>query len=101
MYHVVLAAVIVAAADVPDDGCRDLGLENEALMEEICGELRGIAKPPGATRTLKWNAPETETDPTGPTGYLIIDKAYRTDPRKTLELIERIKSAGGMRGSPN
>ncbi len=104
MYHIALAVIVLATAsgDV-DDGCGELGLESAALAEEFCEELREIARPPGNTRTLDWTDPDGgETgELTGPTGITVIDRAYRTDPRKTLELIQRIKSAGGLSGSAN
>lgn len=104
MYHIALTAIVLAAASGDmDDGCGELGLESAAQAEEFCEELREIARPPGNTRNLDWTDPEDGEAGavSGPTGITVIDRAYRTDPRKTLELIQRIKSAGGLSGSPN
>jgi hypothetical protein len=104
MYHIALAAIVLATASGDlDDGCGELGLESAAQAEEFCEELRAIARPPGTTRNLDWNNPADGEagEAAGPTGITIIDRAYRTDPRKTLELIQRIKSAGGLSGSAN
>lgn len=104
MYRIALVAIaLIAASGAAADECDELGLESPELTEEFCNALRIIAEPPGATRTILPDVPgkaEPE-DPSGPTGVGIVDRAYRADPRKTLELIKRIKGAGGLTETTN
>jgi len=83
-----------ASAGDPAEDCKELGVPNAYLAQMFCTELRALL-PPGASRGLD------ETDPALPdgadwSGIGLLRDAYRADPRKTLELIRRIKDAGGL-----
>ncbi len=97
MNRVALVVVLLAAASgARADECSELGLESTFLTQYYCGMLQETAKDPGATRG--WTPPDGEELPEE-TGIELIDRAYRADPRKTLELIKRIKGAGGLAGT--
>lgn len=95
------AATPVAAGPGPAD-CAALGLENEYLAQLFCSELEALAGLSAPTRSITQDgnpdadSPVSEWDAIG-----LIQDAYRADPRKTLELIERIKGAGGLPASEN
>ncbi len=76
--------------------CPELGLENEFLTDHFCAQLQAIAPGTGTTRSIT-----QEGNPDLPDGqdwaeFPLIQDAFRADPRKTLELIARIKGAGGL-----
>lgn len=77
--------------------CGRLGLESAYLARYFCDLLTDIAKDPGPGRGVLG-----EPDGAGAPGLPrwadieLIQDAYRADPRKTLELIKRIKGAGGL-----
>lgn len=88
----------VAATEAVE--CPDLGLENAFLSDHFCAQLLAIVPgegaPTGTTRSIT-----QEGNPDLPQGeewanFPMFQDAYRADPRKTLELIERIKGAGGL-----
>lgn len=104
MYHIALATIVLtSAAGELSDECSALGVEDAVLTQDFCDELRHIAEPHGTTRKLPWGTPEEgeAEGADGLTGIGVIDRAYRADPRKTLELIQRIKGAGGLTGTTN
>jgi len=83
-----------AVANIPD--CEIPGLGSAYLTSYFCGLFDGIANGE-ATRTL---IPDEADLPQGP-GYEwleieLLRDAYRIDPKKTLELIQRIRTAGGL-----
>ncbi|MEM9477377.1 MAG: hypothetical protein AAGA71_18965 [Pseudomonadota bacterium] len=90
---VAIVALASVAAPVQAENCAELGLTNGYLTEHFCDQLRELAGS-GTTRSM---APKDD-------GALaeqfqdieIIQDAFRADPRKTLELIERIRNAGGL-----
>ena len=84
------------AAPASADDCAIPGLSNGYLTTYFCGMFDAIVAE-GRSRTIDPDDPEW---PEGPgTEWLEIEllrEAYRVDPRKTLELIERIRTAGGL-----
>ena len=94
-----LAATLapIAAAQTADaETCEGFGIENRYLLdyfcrhaEEIIGERTRTIVPPDLSDLPEGFEPELFDIP--PLG-----DAYRVDPKKTLELIERIRSAGGL-----
>jgi len=92
-----ILAVLASASAVQADECAGLGLENAYLQEHFCAQLKSLSQPGGVTRSMG-NSGETSTsDPEADwAGIGILREAYRADPRKTLELIERIRNAGGL-----
>lgn len=90
-----LATTHVATANAD---CADLGLPSDFLTKFYCKELHAIIEENGGTRGYG----ETTSSPLDPIGdaswgdIKIVKDAHRADPSKTLELIKRIKSAGGL-----
>ena len=80
------------------EDCPDLGLESAYLTQFFCDQAAGIGAQTGSDRS-SW--PDGFPPPDDATKqpwrqFEVFDEAYRVDPRKTLELIDRIKSAGGL-----
>ena len=90
-FAIFLLAGVAAPAHAED--CSELGLTNGYLTEHFCSQLRDLAGS-GATRSMAPSADDTLADQFH--DLEIIQEAYRADPRKTLELIERIRNAGGL-----
>ncbi|MEO0991566.1 MAG: hypothetical protein AAFX00_11510 [Pseudomonadota bacterium] len=82
-----------ALAQSAEDDCAVLGLGTSFLGGHFCAELRDLAEP-GGTRSAQ--DPNVEELPPELMEIELIQEAYRADPRKTLDLIKRIKSAGGL-----
>ena len=87
----------VAGAEV-DEECPDFGIESEYLQQFFCDQLNGILAQTGKDRSSWPSGEEPPEEETLPPWRQIkgLDEAYNRDPRKTLELIERIKAAGGL-----
>ncbi|MEL6516746.1 MAG: hypothetical protein AAFQ39_03450 [Pseudomonadota bacterium] len=94
MRHI-FAIVVLAGVAAPAhaDDCSELGLTNGYLTEHFCSQLRDLAGA-STTRSMAPTTDETLADQFH--DLEIIQEAYRADPRKTLELIERIRNAGGL-----
>lgn len=78
--------------------CPSFGFETDYLSDFFCRQLDGIAGP--TTRTM--GAGDPPAAPLGverPTPEWLdlpaVSEAWRVDPAATLELIERIRAAGG------
>lgn len=90
-----LATTHVASAN---SDCIELGLPSDFLTKFYCKELQAIIDENGGTRSYG----ETTSSPNDPiadgpwANIKSLKEAYRADPSKTLELIKRIKSAGGL-----
>jgi len=87
-----IAALALAghAAAEGAETCSDFGLEDADLVRSFCEELRSITG--GGTRNM-FGGPDEPPD------WIELDAlrdAYRVDPQKTLELIARIRNAGGL-----
>ncbi|MEM9581667.1 MAG: hypothetical protein AAGA08_00975 [Pseudomonadota bacterium] len=94
-----LAVVLVlsSAGAVHAQSCEELGLKSAFLTNHFCTQLQELA-PSDATRSVTGSidAPSGVPDLPNWAEVEVIQDAYRADPRKTLELIKRIKSAGGL-----
>jgi hypothetical protein len=93
---VLIAATIATAGGARADDCAALGIPDPAAAEALCAELRNLASEGSTPRRLGGSS--DSRDPVlddWPEADLVQD-AYRADPRKTLELIRRIKDAGGL-----
>lgn len=77
--------------------CEGLGLKSGYLTEHFCNQLQDLV-PPGKTRGTGGSSDTATGQPALPdwADIELLQEAYRADPRKTLELIKRIKSAGGL-----
>ncbi|MEM8631797.1 MAG: hypothetical protein AAGF74_11205 [Pseudomonadota bacterium] len=89
-----LLATQAASAQDALDGCEALGLTNAYTQAYFCAELDKITEADTPTRGI--GDAEDETLPPGLSDVDVIRDAYRADPRKTLELIKRIRNAGGL-----
>lgn len=94
---VFMLAASGAVADSEAPECAALGLENDYLTALFCDQLQALGTGTGTTRSI---VPEGNPDVDSPVAEWenigLIQDAYRADPRKTLELIARIKGAGGL-----
>lgn len=81
---------------VADAACPDLGVDDQAARERFCAELSEILLAPydadravsrdsldDSVRRSLLSSPE-------------LSEAYRSDPKRTLALIARIRAAGGL-----
>ncbi|MGJ8583862.1 MAG: hypothetical protein ACSHXD_07215 [Marinosulfonomonas sp.] len=95
--HIIVAMVLVGMSPAHADETCELKMESAYLTEYFCSAFKDISDAKPKTRSM---TDETDTSDDGLDPNFaqvgIIKEAYRTDPRKTLELIERIKSAGGV-----
>lgn len=82
------------------EDCTQLGIENDYLQKMFCAELDEIIDADPISRGIGG-----DDDPDSDTDNLfeglgidaeVFKKAYRADPSATLELIERIRQAGGL-----
>lgn len=93
---IIVALLVMAPRAYAQDQC-DLGLQSAYLTDYFCSALDDITDPGLGTRSM---TDETDTSNGGLDPLFaeigVLKEAYRTDPRKTLELIQRIKSAGGL-----
>jgi len=90
---------MIASAQIAHaSNCGDLGLSNPYLAEHFCTQLTGIAGTDEATRSINDGTDTDGSEALLPewSEYEILQDAYRADPKKTLELIARIKKAGGL-----
>lgn len=93
-----LAGLIPHLAQAQDQlpDCPDLGLQSDFLAAYYCDQFERIVDE-GGTRTID---PDAAPLPDGP-GYEwlqsnLLQDAWRVDPKKTLDLIDRIRTAGGL-----
>ena len=95
-------AVTASLAAALDEDCPDLGLDSTYLAQFFCGQIDRIISD-GTTRGMDIDDPDAPALPEGPgtewVGIAPLQDAYRMDPRKTLELIDRIRTAGGLTDS--
>lgn len=86
-------ALMFAATTAAAEDCGELGIPNAYLGALFCAELREMLVPSATTRGI----PDDGITPDAAwSGIEILRDAYRADPKKTLELIRRIKDAGGL-----
>ena len=91
----------IAAAQIGHaEECGELGLKNSYLVEYFCDQLKGVSGPKSTTRSVFGNDDNEDLEAGAPfeqwPGFDVLQDAYRADPKKTLELIARIKKAGGL-----
>jgi len=92
-----ICAAGLAFADDTDPECAALGLRNSYLTQLFCSQLRELGAGNGPSRSIVQEGNPDQDSPVADWGAIgVIQDAYRADPRKTLELIERIKGAGGL-----
>ena len=95
------AGPAAAQATVPEtetetETCAELGLPNAWLTAMFCDQIAEITG--GGTRSLGDDDPAA-LGGNAPPDWMEIDalaEAYRVDPQRTLELIARIRNAGGL-----
>lgn len=98
MFRAFAITLIISSASAANaQDCDGLGLKNAYLAEHFCSQLQDLI-PPGKTRGTGGLSDPKLGEPVLPQWAKIevLQDAYRADPRKTLELIKRIKSAGGL-----
>jgi hypothetical protein len=87
----------LAAADQED--CPDLGLDSVWLSQFFCDQFGQIIAD-GTSRSIDPDDPDGPALPEGPgtswASMEMLQDSWRMDPRKTLELIDRIRTAGGL-----
>lgn len=91
-----LFVICTNAAVAQTTDCPDLGLENDFLSRHFCAQLQALAPGTGTTRSITQEGNPDLPDGQDWADFPLIQDAFRADPRKTLELIERIKGAGGL-----
>ena len=80
------------------EACPSFGFQSTHLSEYFCSQIDEFAGP--STRNIKGNPDAAEqSDLTQPGSEWLnipeIRRAWRSDPAKTLKLIDRIRDAGG------
>lgn len=85
------------AQPVQAEDCADLGIDNAYLRELFCTELQEIIGHNSTTRSITDGSDTSDSS----TDELwrdieVLKHAFRADPETTLELIERIRQAGGL-----
>ena len=103
MRQIIITAIVALAAntaqaDTPSSDCAALGLTNSYLTDHFCSQLEALVTPEQTTRSIVLEGdPDADLTPVAEWENIgLIQDAFRADPRKTLELIERIKGAGGL-----
>lgn len=96
----VLALIALMGSSLPasSETCEGLGLASSYLTQHFCKQLNDLSKSGEPTRSVTSGDEIVRTGPVLPDwpDVTILQDAYRADPRKTLELIRRIKEAGGL-----
>lgn len=91
-----MMAAIPGTAFAQDDDCAVLDVPNPYLNAQFCARLKALtdsrAVPP--TRSVTPLDPETQklVSEIG-----LFQEAYEVDPKKALDLIKRIRDAGGLK----
>ena len=92
---VTLLSLAPAMVSAQETGCEALEVPNPYLNAQFCARLKALADnrnvPP--TRSVDYLDPETRKLVEG---VGLIREAYEVDPAKALELIKRIRDAGGL-----
>lgn len=87
--------ICLATPSVAEEVCPALGFQSTYLNDLYCQRLKEIAEeaPDAPTRSVDMLDDETRRilDGAG-----LMRDAYHADPKKTLELIKRIREAGGL-----
>lgn len=101
-YLAIAGALCAMAQPAAAQDCAALGLDSDFLTEHFCAQLEALAGDgTGTTRSVTTDGALTSL-PDEPWATIgVVQEAYRADPRKTLELIARIKGAGGLQPLEN
>ncbi len=96
-----LSSLVVLMSAGMAEACPSFGFDTPYLSDYFCSQLESVAGP--TTRSV-----ETDGSANGKPGEVllthpqakwlelpVIQEAWRSDPAKTLRLIERIRDAGG------
>jgi len=90
----VTTAFLFLASTAGAQACPSFGLETAYLSEFFCREFGEVSGP--ATRNMGTGSGEqAENAPPEWIDLPVVSEAWRVDPAATLELIERIRAAGG------
>ena len=89
-----IALLALAPAALADDDCPDLGFETEWLNAFYCARLRSLAEGPAVPPDRSVGVPDDEAAELID-GVPLVREAFHADPRSTLDLIDRIRAAGG------
>ena len=102
MVRPILVLAMLMAMAHGAQACPRFGLQTEYLSEFFCRELDALSTTQDAPRirTITPDSPNVEASPDpalGPDWMALpaVSEAWRGDPAATLELIERIRAAGG------
>ncbi len=98
MFRTLAITLIISSASAANaQDCVGLGLKNAYLTDHFCSQLRDLV-PTEKTRgtPIEGDLKPGQPDLSQWADVQVLQDAYRADPRKTLELIKRIKSAGGL-----
>lgn len=94
-----LSATLLICTALPaaaSEDCEALGLGSVFLTDHFCAQLEALRDIKPLTRSIVAEGDPDELPADAWASLGLIQDAYRADPRKTLELIERIKGAGGL-----
>ncbi|MEM9707635.1 MAG: hypothetical protein AAF871_02500 [Pseudomonadota bacterium] len=93
------ASIALTVSASAAGACPSFGLPSDYLAAFFCQELAELAGP--RTRNADLDAGKPDSEAIGPDWLEIpaIRAAWRSDPAKTLRLIERIREAGGRAGN--
>ncbi len=92
-----ITLTLSAASAATAQECEGLGLKSTYLTQQFCAQILDLI-PSDTTRSMKDDPTPKPGAPKLPdwADIQVLQDAYRADPRKTLDLIKRIKSAGGL-----
>ena len=105
MHRFIFTAAIIATAGgvqpgaaMPRDAaeCAALGIPDPAIAQALCAELQALAAGNAVSRGFGGSAGSRDPVLDEWPDVTLVQDAFRADPRKTLELIRRIKDAGGL-----
>ena len=105
MHRLLLTAALVATpvgasagSDMPEVGadCAALGIPDPAVAFALCAELEALGSGGTVSRGLGVGSGSRDAVLDEWPDLNLVQDAFRADPRKTLELIRRIKDAGGL-----
>jgi len=94
-----IAVPLATQAGEEPVACPDFGLNDSALQQLFCAQLNGILRQTGSDRSSGSDIdlpPKSELDNAPWRRLDGLNRAFERDPKKTLELIDRIRSAGGL-----
>lgn len=94
-----ISGLMFAASFASAEACPSFGFSSPHLAQFFCDRLDDYSSSPTRSVDGARTGPSAEIDLTrpGPDWLALpeIERAWRSDPAKTLKLIERIRDAGG------